>query len=172
MNSPVVAPAQEQKILEPRRATVGPVPHVMRIAAGDAAARKAASVVPGRQRAPDGWRDGAGPAANIEHRPVAGMAHDHGGGIARDTSRRFSGNADAVLQGGLAGFGSDCQRLGVDMDDDLIAVACRAAIEVGGQGALGEQSERVGPALPPDTDPRPPGSESATALSVVSAASR
>ena len=33
------------------------------------------------------------------------------------------------------------------VDDDLTPVACRAGIEVGGQGALGDESERDGPSL-------------------------
>ena len=40
------------------------------------------------------------------------------------------------------------QYLRVDMRDDLVAVARTAAVEIGRQGALGDEAKRLGPALP------------------------
>ena len=51
VNGPVVTSAQKDKILEPRRAAVGPVAHVVGVAVAAAAPGEAAPVVPGRQRA-------------------------------------------------------------------------------------------------------------------------
>jgi hypothetical protein len=39
------------------------------------------------------------------------------------------------------------ERLGVDVDDDLVAVAPRPGIEPGREGALGDEPDSIGPAL-------------------------
>ena len=94
----VVTSTHKEKVVEPRRATVSPVPHVVRIAVVRVAAWEAAPAVPGRERPPDGGRDSARLAPDVEYGPVVGVGHDHTGGIAREAPRRLGGHADAVFQ--------------------------------------------------------------------------
>ena len=143
----VVMSADKDKVVEPRCATVSPVPHVVRITVVGVAAWEAASASLSSECPPDGGRDGAGLAPDVEHGPVAGVGHDHSRGIAREAPRHLGGNADAVFQRCLPRRRIVSQAVCTHVDDDLIAVAGGAAIEVSGQGALGDESERVGPAL-------------------------
>ena len=125
-----MASAQQQEVIEPGPAAVSPMPHVVRVAIMGLAAGKPAPMVPGRQRAPDGRRDGPGLATDVQHRAIAVMAHDHSGSVACDAAGRFRGDANAVLQRRLARGVVVRQRLLVDMNDDLIEVPRRAAVEM------------------------------------------
>ena len=76
------------------------------------------------------------------------------GGVARQTSRRFRGNVEALhpLQRRLAGspillvLPIDQDAL-VHMHDHLVAVARRAWVQISCQRALGHQAQRVSPPL-------------------------
>ena len=72
------------------------------------------------------------------------MAHDHAARVARQALRRFRGNADAVLEDGLAGMIGVRQHRGVDVDDDLVALARGAGIDAVVEGRLGQQGQGVG----------------------------
>jgi len=56
----------------------------------------------------------------------------------------FIGNAEAVLERGLAGLGGVGQHGGVHVDDDLVPLAARAGIEPVREGRLRHQGEGVG----------------------------
>jgi hypothetical protein len=87
------------------------------------------------------------------------MPHHDGRRIAGHPPRRFRGNARAgdILQHRLApvrdtpvlgrGLGVCFQRVLVDVDHHLIAIARRPAIQVTRQGALGQEPERIRTAL-------------------------
>ena len=149
VNGPAVTSTEQQEVVESRRTAGGPVAHVVRIAMAGIAAGEPAPAVPSRQRAPDGGRDGAGLAPDVEHGAVRAVAHDDSGSIARDAARRLRGNVDAVFvfQCGLSLPAVIPQDTLIDVDDDLIAITSSSAVEIGSQGALGEQAKRVGAPL-------------------------
>ena len=64
VHGPVMTAAQQQQIVETRRAAIGPVDDMMRVAAARRAAGEAAGGVARSQRAPDRRRNRAGLAAH------------------------------------------------------------------------------------------------------------
>jgi hypothetical protein len=67
------------------------------------------------------------------------VLHHNTAGVARQAPRRFCGNACAVLEHGLAELIGIREHRGVDVDDDLIALARRAGIDAVMQRRLREQ---------------------------------
>ena len=88
----VVTSARQNEVVAPRRAAVSPVAHVVRVAVVRVAAGEAAAAVPGSERPPDGGRNRARLAPDVEQCSVSGVGHDYPGGIARETARRFRRN--------------------------------------------------------------------------------
>jgi hypothetical protein len=74
---------------------------------------------------------------------VCVVPHHHAAGIARKALARFRGNARAVFEHGLAGLIGVGQHRGVDVNDDLIALARSSGIESLVQRRFGEEDERV-----------------------------
>jgi hypothetical protein len=72
------------------------------------------------------------------------VPHYYPTGVAGQALRRSRGNAPGVLKAGLARGIAVRQHLGIDVDDDLVALARGAGVEHVMQGDLGEQRERVG----------------------------
>ena len=72
------------------------------------------------------------------------VAHDHPRRVARQTPGRFRGNVDAVLNHRLAGGARVCQDGGIDVDDDVIALARSAGIDAAMEGRLGDERQGVG----------------------------
>jgi len=75
------------------------------------------------------------------------VLHHYATRVARQTLRRFRGNARAVLENGLTRRIRIRQYRRVDMDDHLIALARRAGVETVVQRRLREQRQRVGLSL-------------------------
>jgi hypothetical protein len=121
MNSSVMAPAQQDQILELGRPAIGPVPDVMRVALTRGAPGEAAAPVAGGQRPADGRWDGSRPAPHVEHGSARVVPHDHFRRVARQAARRFRGNALAagILEGGLARIAIPSQRLLLHMEDHV-----------------------------------------------------
>jgi hypothetical protein len=71
------------------------------------------------------------------------MPHQHAARVARQAPRRFRGNAWPVLEDGLAGLIRIREDRGVDMDDDLVALARGAGIELVVESRLREKGQRV-----------------------------
>ena len=94
-----------------------PVPYVMRIAAAGLASGEPALPVAGRQR----------PARSRTARVCS---------LLRATALRRPGRS----RGNVSIF---CERAGVDVHYDLVAVARGAAVESAGQGALGHHSQCI-----------------------------
>ena len=70
--------------------------------------------------------------------------HHHATRVARQTLRRFRGNARAVFEDRLTRRIRIRQYRRVDMDHHLIALARRAGVETVMQGRLREQGQRIG----------------------------
>jgi hypothetical protein len=85
----MVVMAQQEAIGERRPAAVGPMPHVMRVAEAEPAAREPASEVADLESTPKRRRDGAGPSANIEDLAVRAVPHSNQRRIACEAPRRF-----------------------------------------------------------------------------------
>jgi hypothetical protein len=95
-------------------------------------------MVPMLQDPPQSRRNRARPCADLQDLAVTIMAHHHAAGIARQTLRRFRGNAETVLEDGLARLLRIRQHAGVDMDHHLVTLARGAGIELVAEGHLGE----------------------------------
>ena len=122
---------------------MGPMPHVMPFGDPDGAAREAAGLVPMLERPPQRGRYRPCSGPDFHHPPVPVMTHHHPAGIARQALRRFRGSAHPVLEDRLAGLVGVGQHGGIDVDDDLVALARGAGIEVVMQGSLGEAPARL-----------------------------
>jgi hypothetical protein len=68
--------------------------------------------------------------ADLDDPPVGVVPHDHPARIAREALGRSSWNARAVFQDRLTGRVGVRQDLGVEVDDDLVALAGDAGVEV------------------------------------------
>ena len=139
-----VVPATEQReIRKRRRATVCPVPKVMSLAERKSAARKAAAAVSMVERPPQRRRNRPRPRADFDDPAVRVVPHHHATRVTREALGRFRGNARAVFEHGLAGLIGVGQHRGVDVNDDLIALAGSSGIESLVQRRFGEEDERV-----------------------------
>jgi hypothetical protein len=92
VHRPVVAPAKQHEIVEPRFSAIRPVFDVMCIAEAVPAARKTAPAIPVVEGSANGGRHGPALAAHIEHRPIGGVAHDDTARITSDAPGRSRGN--------------------------------------------------------------------------------
>jgi hypothetical protein len=72
------------------------------------------------------------------------VRHDDAAGVARDPPGFFRGRIHALLEHGLARVIGIGQHRSVDVDDDLVARARRAGVEVVMEGGFGDDPERVG----------------------------
>jgi hypothetical protein len=77
---------------------------------------------------------GAGPGADLQQAPVGVVSHQHSAGVARQASRRFRGNARAVIEYGLARLIRIRQHRGIDVHHYLVALARTAGVEPVGEG--------------------------------------
>src|SRR5205823_7946662 len=79
-----VVPATEQREVRERgRAAVRPVADVVPLAEREAAAGKAAALVPVMERAAKGRRDGPGAGADLDDLTIRGVPHHHPARVAR-----------------------------------------------------------------------------------------
>ena len=85
----VMPSTQQDEIVEPGCAAIGPVPHVMRIAVAGLAPGNAAAPAACGQRRSDSGRNGAGLAADVEDGASLVMLHDDGARVTRHPSRRL-----------------------------------------------------------------------------------
>ena len=80
--------------------------------------------------APEEW-------SGADHEPaVRVVPHHHSARVAGQAAGRFRGNVRAALEDGLAGRLRVRQHGGVDVDDDLVALARRAGIDPVVEGGL------------------------------------
>ena len=106
-----------------------PVAEMMPLAEADPAAGEAAPPVPRVERPPQGGGNGPGPGPDLQQAPVVVVAHHDPARVARQALGRFRGNARAVFQNGFTRLIRIGQRLGVDVDHHLVALARGAGIE-------------------------------------------
>ena len=128
VNRAVMAPAEQDEIRQRRRPSLGPVMHVMGLAAAYLAAREATGPITMAQSPPERGRDGARPGPDLHGPAVLIVPHHHPARIARKALRRSRGNVAHLLQLGLAGGLRVRQHGGVDVDDHLVTLARRAGV--------------------------------------------
>ncbi len=139
----VVAATEQREVRERRGAAVRPVAEVMALTEWQPAAPEAATAVSMLQRAPYRGRNRAGPRADFGDPAIRVVAHHHAARVARQASGRFDGNVRAVLEDGLAGRVRIGQHRGVDVDDDLIALARGAGTDPVMERRLRDERQRV-----------------------------
>ena len=93
---------------------------------------------------PESRGNRTGPGADLCHTPVRVMTHYDARGVAGQALRRSSWNAQAVLEHGLPRLGRVGQDGGVDMEDDLVALAGNTGIDAAIARGLSQECERVG----------------------------
>src|SRR5437016_3368046 len=139
-----MVPATEQgQIRERGGPAVGPVANVMALPEADSAARETTAAVSVMQRAPERWRNRAGPGRHLDDSTVDTVLHHHAARVARQALRRFRGNARAVLEEGLTGLFGVGEHGSVDVHHHLIALARRAGNAPGAEPGRGEPSGRA-----------------------------
>jgi hypothetical protein len=119
----------------------------MTLAEANGGAREATAAVAVVQRPPDGRGDRARAGVDLDDPAVPAVAHDDPAGVAGQALGRSSWNVCPVLKSGLAGGVGVGEDLGVDMDDDLVALTGVPGIEAEVKGGLGEERQSVGLAL-------------------------
>ena len=90
--------AEQHEIRQCRRAAVGPVADVMRLAEAPVAAREATSAVAMEKRASQRRRDRARLGADVEDAPVGIVLHHDSTRVAAEALGRFGGNARTRLR--------------------------------------------------------------------------
>jgi hypothetical protein len=96
------------------------------------------------ERAPDRGRNRACPRADLHDLPVRVVPHDHPRRVARQPLAHFRRNAGTAVEHGLACCVGVGQHRGVDVDDDLIALARSTGVELVVQGGLGDERKAIG----------------------------
>src|SRR2546426_3766554 len=133
-------PAPEQAgIGKRRRFPFRPVAEMVPLREADAAAGKATTSIAMIERPPQGGRNRPGPGPDFDRPPAFVMPHHHAAGIARQTARRFRGNAHTPLEDRNARPIRVGQRRSIDVDHDLVALTGGAGIVTMIEGCLGEQ---------------------------------
>jgi hypothetical protein len=95
------------------------------------------------ERAPDRRRNRARPSADLDDLTLRVVQHDHPTRIAREALGRFCGNVRPAIEDGLARRLAIGQHRGVDVNDDLVALAWGARVEIVMERGLREKSQRV-----------------------------
>src|SRR5881296_2330386 len=130
VNGAVMRATEQGEIRERGGASIGPVTDVMALAEANPAAREAAAAVAMVERAPYRRWNRARTRADFDDTAVRVVSHHHPACVARDAPRRFCGNARAVFEEGLAGLIGVGKDRRIDVDDDLVALARSAGIDV------------------------------------------
>ena len=95
----------------------------MALAEADVAAGEAASTVAVLEGTPQSRGNRARPGGDLQPAALGVVAHDHPARVAREALRRFRGNANSVVQDGLAGVLGVGQHRGIHVNDHLVALA-------------------------------------------------
>ena len=149
----VVSSAELHEVPQARRPAVRPVLDVMRVRESKSATGEAASPIAGIERTAERGRDGPGTSADVEYRAVGTLYDLDHRSVAREPSRIFRGISCPVRQLGHPRLAVPPKGLGLDVQDDLIALGAGArdrravALEPGRERALGDQPQGVGPTL-------------------------
>ncbi len=104
-----------------------------------------AATVTHHQGTANGRRNRTGAAADVQRLPLA--AYGHEATIACDPSQRFRGNAGPILQGARP-FAGGAQRILLQMNHDLEALATRSRDRIAGQERLGKLHRPISPRGP------------------------
>ena len=134
----VVKATQHDQIRESGGPALRPVMNVVSLNERQPAAREAATLVTMQERPPKGRGNRASSRADLDGAAVGVMAHHHPARIARHALGRLRGNARTAFHDGLArrfGVGQD---IGIDVDDDLVALARGAGIDPVMERGLGD----------------------------------
>jgi hypothetical protein len=86
----VMVSTQNQKVREFGLSSIAPMFDVMGVADLADTARESAAVITMDKSSAQRWRNGAGPAADIEHTAIFAVDHDDATAVAGEASRRFS----------------------------------------------------------------------------------
>ena len=139
----MVTAAQQHQVRERRGTTLRPVMDVVTLPKTHATPREAAAAVAVLEGAAQRRRDRPRTGADFDNPSVGIVPHDHPARVARQALRRSSWNARAVLEHGLASRIDVFEDFRIDVDDDLVALAWSARIELVTQGGLGEQLQGI-----------------------------
>jgi len=134
----VVKATQHDQIRESGGPALRPVMNVVSLNERQPAAREAATLVTMQERPTKGRGNRASSRADLDGAAVGVMAHHHPARIARHALGRLRGNARTAFHDGLArrfGVGQD---IGIDVDDDLVALARGAGIDPVMERGLGD----------------------------------
>jgi len=94
----VVVTTQQHEVIEFGFAPVGPVDDVVSVdEALPGASREAAAAIAPAEPPDNGWGDGAGAAADVEHIPRRVLGHDDEAGVAGETPRRRFSDGRAAI---------------------------------------------------------------------------
>jgi hypothetical protein len=129
MDGPMMPPAQQHEVGKRRGAAMRPVADVVALSEPDVAPRESTSLVAVLQGSPEGGWDRPRAGSDLQQIAVGVVAHDDPAGVAGETLRRFRGNADAILERGLAGGIRIGEHRSIDMNDHLVTLSRRARIE-------------------------------------------
>ena len=113
------------------------------------AAREATARIAAAQGPADRRRDAAGSATDVQRAALVVLDDSHEARIAGQAAGGPGRQRRAVLDLAAARCVRLAQRLGIDMHDDLLALAAGQRPVAMGQPGLGEARQRVGAALAP-----------------------
>jgi hypothetical protein len=139
----VMSPTQEHQVRERRGSTLRPVMDVVTLPKTRATSREAAAAVAVPEGAAQRRRDRPRSRADFDNPSVRVVSHDHAARVTRQALRRSSWNARTVLEHGLSSRLDVFEDFRIDVDDDLVALAWSARIELVTQSRLGEQLEGI-----------------------------
>ena len=146
VHQPVMGRAQQDEVVEGGLPAVGPVLDVMAVEPmGDGAARKSASAVAARERAAHRRRNAAGAPPDAERLAVCTVHDRNDARIAAQPPGGLRRNGGAVLDFAASGPAVG-KHVGLDMNDDFVAVGCERRRISGFEQPLGHPRQRIGAA--------------------------
>lgn len=141
VHSPVVEAAEGDEVVQARLAALCPVPEMVAVQEPRAvAAGEAAALVSPGERPPKGGWDGARLSAHGERQTVS--LEGNNGRITGEPPGRLRRERDALVQL-AASLRIRGERLLLDQQDDLLAIAARALSSRMREGELGRDRERL-----------------------------
>jgi hypothetical protein len=144
MHEPMVEGTEEHQIRELGRPALRPMVDVMAVDVTLVrTAREPTTAITRLQGLTQGRRDTVGFTSDIERFALLVFKDRHDAGIASESPRGLGGNRRAILELAFARLIA-FQRLGIDMNDDLVLVASSERGHAVSDEALGHHRERIG----------------------------